>query len=63
MEKRGLRVNMGKTKVLVSGHNLNVMKKSGKYPCGVCLTGVGANSFAAGVPLGCTRSVVVYPEH
>ena len=44
MEKRGLRVNMGKTKLLVSGHNLNVMKRSGKYPCGVCLTGVGANS-------------------
>ena len=43
MEK-GLRVNMGKTKVLVSGHNLNVLKKSGKYPYGVCLTGVGANS-------------------
>ena len=35
---------MGKTKVVVSGHNLNVLKKSGKYPCGVCLTGVGTNS-------------------
>ena len=44
MEKKGLRVNMGKTKVLVSGHNLNVLKKSGKYPCGVCLTSVGTNS-------------------
>ena len=54
MEKRGLRVNMGKTKVLVSGHNLNVMKKSGKYPCGVCLTGVGANSIFC---RGCTSWV------
>ena len=44
IEKRGLRVNMGKTKVVVSGHNLNVLNKSGKFPCGVCLTGVGANS-------------------
>ena len=44
MEKKGLRVNMGKTKVVVSGHNLNVMKKSMKHPCGVSLTGVGANS-------------------
>ena len=44
MEKRGLRVNMGKTKVVVSGHNLNVLKKSGKYPCGVCVTGDGTNS-------------------
>ena len=24
-----------------SGINLDVLKKSGKYPCGVCLTGVG----------------------
>ena len=41
MEKKGLRVNMGKTKIMESGINLDVMKKSGKYPCGVCLTGVG----------------------
>ena len=27
MEKKGLRVDMGKTKVLVYGHNLNVLKK------------------------------------
>ena len=41
MEKKGLRVNMGKTKIMESGINLDVLKKSGKYPCGVCLTGVG----------------------
>ena len=40
MEKKGLRVNMGKTKIMESGINLDVLKKSGKYPCGVCLTGV-----------------------
>ena len=43
-EKKGLQVNMAKTKVVVSGHNLNVLKKSIKYPCVVCLTGVGTNS-------------------
>ena len=37
MEKKGLRVNMGKTKIMESGINLDVLKKSGKYPCGVCL--------------------------
>ena len=44
MEKKGLRVNMGKTKIMESGINLDVLKKSGKYPCGVCLTGVGSNN-------------------
>ena len=33
MEKKGLRVNMGKTKIMESGINLDVLKKSGKYPC------------------------------
>ena len=44
MEKKGLRVNMGKTKIMESGINLDVLKKSGKYPCGVCLTGVGSTN-------------------
>ena len=32
MEKKGLRVNMGKTKIMKSGINLDVLKKSGKCP-------------------------------
>ena len=44
MEKRGLRVNMGKTKIMESGINLEVLKKSGKYPCGVCQSGVGSSN-------------------
>ena len=44
MEKKSLRVNMGKTKIMESGINLDVLKKSGKYPCGVCLTGVGSTN-------------------
>ena len=44
MEKKGLRVNMGKTKIMESGINLDVLKKSGKYPCGVCLTGFGSTN-------------------
>ena len=39
MERIGLRVNMGKTKIMVSGPNLDLLKKSGKDPCGVCQTG------------------------
>ena len=44
MESKGLHVNMKKTKFLVSGVGHDVPKKSGKYPCAVCLSGVGNNS-------------------
>ena len=44
MEKKSLRVNMGKTKIMESGINLDKLKKTGKYPCGVCLTGVGSTN-------------------
>ena len=55
MEKKGLRVNMGKTKIMESGINLDVRKKSGKYPCGVCQSGVGSsNAIFCG---GCKRWV------
>ena len=33
MERKGLRVNMGKTKIMVSGPNLDLLKKSGKDRC------------------------------
>ena len=42
--EKGLKVNVAKTKVLVSGRGLNTIKESGNYPCGVCLKGVGVNS-------------------
>ena len=48
MEKKGLSGNMGKTKLIVSGSNLDVLKKSGKYPFGVCQTGVGRNAIHCG---------------
>ena len=55
MEKKGLRVNMGKTKIMESGINLDMLKKSGKYPCGVCQSGVGSsNAIFCG---GCKRWV------
>ena len=41
-------VNMGKTKIMASGMNLDLLKKSGKDPCGVCQTGVGSNSIFCG---------------
>src|SRR5258706_15002376 len=36
MEEKGLRVNMGKTKLMVSRIRHGQAENSGKYPCGVC---------------------------
>ena len=44
LEAKGLRVNLPKTKLMISGLGLDVLKDSGKYPCAVCRSGVGANS-------------------
>ena len=38
METKGLRVNAGKTKIMI------MMQNSGEFPCAVCRTGVGSNS-------------------
>ena len=44
LESKGLKVNMGKTKVMISGKDLHTLQTSGKYPCAVCRKGVGKNS-------------------
>ena len=38
-----LRMNMGKTKIMVGGLDLDLLR-SGKVPCGVCQKGVGSNA-------------------
>ena len=44
LETKGLRVNMKKTKIMISGVDLQTLKDSGKYPCSVCRKAVGGNS-------------------
>ena len=44
LEAKGLRVNMGKTKVMRCREGTGKDFKTGKYPCGVCSKGVGSNS-------------------
>ena len=44
MEKKGLRVNAGKMKIMIWGMGLDLLQSSGKFPCAVCRTGVGSNS-------------------
>ena len=50
IKKMGLQVNMGKTKIMISGLDLDLLKKFGKDPCacGVCQKGVGSNSISSG---------------
>jgi len=38
------RVNMNKTKVMISGERQKPLQKAAKWPCGVCGRGVGSNS-------------------
>lgn len=54
MEMKGLRVNLGKTKVMMCQSNSGaaLREESGKYPCGVCRRGVGTNSILCG---GCGK--------
>ena len=61
MESKSLRVNMKKTKFLISGVGLNLLQDSGEFPCAICRSGVGVNSIlsAANASYGSTRSVVV----
>ena len=44
MEKKGLRVIAGQTKVMICGTGLDLLQSSGVYPCAVCHTGEGNNS-------------------
>jgi len=44
VENRGMRANMNKTKVMISGEQQKVMQKAVRWPCGACRRGVGNNS-------------------
>ena len=36
LERKGLKVNMGKTKVMISGRDLHTLQTSDKYLCAIC---------------------------
>ena len=44
MEKKGPRVNAGKTKIMICSTGLDLLQSSGEFPCAVCHTGKGSNS-------------------
>jgi hypothetical protein len=49
MEAKGLRINMNKTKVMHCKVKNEQAENTGKWPCGVCRKGVGANSIVCTV--------------
>ena len=59
MEEKGLRVNAGKTKIMICGTGLDLLQSSGEFPCACCRTGVGSNTTSAkAVSIGSIRSSV-----
>ena len=44
MEKKGWRVNAGKTRLMICGTGLDLLQSSGEFSCAVCHSGVGSNS-------------------
>ena len=60
MEKKGLRVNAGKTKIMICGMGLDLLQSSGEFPCAVCLPleWAATASSAKAVSTGCIRNAV-----
>ena len=46
LEEEGLRVNMGKTVVMICQAKSGQVMDSGRWPCGICKKGVGTNSIS-----------------
>ena len=44
MEEKRLRVNAGKTKIMICGMGLDLLQSSGEFPCTVCRIGECSNS-------------------
>ena len=59
IEKKGMRVNAGKTKVMTCGIGLDLLQSSGEYPCAVCRTGAFT---AMAANFGDIRNAVGYKD-
>ena len=45
MENRGLKINMKKTKIMIAGAGLDMLRDSGAFPCAVCRSGQGSKLY------------------
>ena len=48
-------MNAGKTTTIICATGLDLLQRSGNFPCAICRTGVGSDTHAF---TGCTRSAV-----
>ena len=48
IKKMGMQVNVGKTKIMVTALDMDLLKKFGKDPCSVCQKEVGSNAISCG---------------
>src|SRR4051812_42115154 len=61
LKEKGLRVNIGKMKVMNCKVGVGQVENSGKYPCGICRKGVAENSiYCSSCKNGFTRDVAVW---
>lgn len=44
LERKGLKVNAGKTKIMICCTGLDLLQSSGRIQCAVCHTGVGSKN-------------------
>ena len=55
-------MNVEKTKIMLSGIILDLMKKSGNEPFGVCRTGIGSNTPVVAACAWYTRNAICEPD-
>ena len=58
MEQKGLKVNMGKTKIMNCKVRQGQAENSGKFPCGICKKVLEESQYIANARSGFTKSVV-----
>ena len=59
MGKKGLRVNAGKTKIMICGTGLDLLQSSREFPCTICrLECASTASSAVAASTWCTRNAV-----
>ena len=57
--RKGLKVNVGKTNIMVNDTGLDLLQSSGKFSCAICSTCVGSNSInARDASNGCAKITV-----
>ena len=59
MDDKGLKVNVGKTKFMVGCEGVECVEESGKWPCGICGSGLTVTEYnAPSAANGYTRGAV-----